>query len=577
MKTAVTVAALVWLLLVCQSYAWTINEVMVSGDEWIEICNPEAAELNLSLWKIRDNSTSNPDRIICENKSCVTNATHFLILGHNVNITTITNENVTYFYIDDKRIGNGLNNDADTINITGSNSSFIFSYNTSAEDESWSRIPDCYGNFTLARPTPGFENTRNDTSKKACDIAIRLETNDIFTGTLKYFIILNDSVCEGNKKEAKIEYWIENLFGDIIKNPHNTTVNITCFENISRKWTPRNIHGVDAFIIKAKVHALCNDTYGMNNYAEKIVILKGLKPEQESSIHIMKLYLGSDEKAKFGDIIKVKVSVYKGDTTKSSVKAWLEDDNEEKISRVTYANFYSKFSNNTLTLPLLINPNCDHKKSDGDYYIVVSGLGKIDRRKIRVEGISKTLCKTNKVYVPCSCQNEFRATQEAGITADFVDYPKNLYPNEEFNITVLVSNNMDKPINITIYSYIYKNGSLFSYGLGKGGWVKKWDANKLTVNISGNSARIVSLGNRVIGNAGTGEYKLKARIKLGNKKIDITRFVNITEPERIDVHIQSKVNKSHKKVTIPTAGVVASRRVSIFDIIINFFKNLLNL
>ncbi len=134
-----------------------INEVMVRGTEWVEIYNPNAELLNLSEWQIKDNYAT--DKL---NTSAVTNAAYFLIIAQNTSITNITSEPVTYFYVDDSKIGNGLADSGDNVNFYNQNCSSNFVYTSSQADKSWSF---CDGNWLLSSATPGKQNNCRESSQ----------------------------------------------------------------------------------------------------------------------------------------------------------------------------------------------------------------------------------------------------------------------------------------------------------------------------------------------------------------------------------------------------------------------------
>jgi len=96
-----------------------INEVMPQGVEWIEIYNSQNEELNLSEWQIQDNQAT--DNITCytiTNCSLLTNATSFVIIDRNINISQITNLTINYFYVDDNALGgSGLNNNGENLSF----------------------------------------------------------------------------------------------------------------------------------------------------------------------------------------------------------------------------------------------------------------------------------------------------------------------------------------------------------------------------------------------------------------------------------------------------------------------------
>lgn len=127
-------------------------------------------------------------------------------------------------------------------------------------------------------------------------------------------------------------------------------------------------------------------------------------PESEevnpSKLEIERAYLGNDNKAKFGDLIRVKIFVNKGNETKESVQLYLQDKNEEKISKVTKTNIEKKYLDYTLTLPIQIFPNCNQKYAEGEYEIVLEGLDLDDSKEIEISGITENLCEKVKKTCP---------------------------------------------------------------------------------------------------------------------------------------------------------------------------------
>ncbi len=68
----------------------------------------------------------------------------------------------------------------------------------------------------------------------------------------------------------EIEYWVEDLFGNIFRNPHKTT-------NLNKKsYTPRIETKVEVLKLIANItYIACNDSNKNDNYYEKLVIIKG--------------------------------------------------------------------------------------------------------------------------------------------------------------------------------------------------------------------------------------------------------------------------------------------------------------
>ncbi len=99
--------------------------------------------------------------------------------------------------------------------------------------------------------------------------------------------------------------------------------------------------------------------------------------------------------------------------------------------------------------------------------------------------------------------------------------------------------------------------------------------------------------NRIANDTEPGQYKLRVRIWLDDKKHDITRDILIKEPEELEPvnqttekenktkYNESEGNESESKINIPTAQIVSKSEGNWFstfiESIINFFKNLFNL
>lgn len=133
-----------------------INEVQSKNIEFVEIYNSNNAILNLSEWQIKDNSES--DRITCDNIpdcSLITNFSYFIIIGKNSNISNITINKINYFYVEDTKIGSGLNDDGDNVTFFNSEISTNSKYNSSSSGKSWQY---CSGNWIERVATPGAEN-----------------------------------------------------------------------------------------------------------------------------------------------------------------------------------------------------------------------------------------------------------------------------------------------------------------------------------------------------------------------------------------------------------------------------------
>ncbi|MEK6933126.1 MAG: lamin tail domain-containing protein [Nanoarchaeota archaeon] len=105
-----------------------------------------------------------------------------------------------------------------------------------------------------------------------------------------------------------------------------------------------------------------------------------------------------DENVKFGDLIEIKLNIYKADTRKNAINLVIENE-DYRISEIVNFNIFGKYINYTITVPAQIYPNCNGKYKEGEYKIKVTGLEENDEKKIKVFDINRKMCNiiTEKV------------------------------------------------------------------------------------------------------------------------------------------------------------------------------------
>lgn len=236
----------------------------------------------------------------------------------------------------------------------------------------------------------GFEVI--DTSGFSCDFGLQLKVNETL------FYEQGQSIefkPELNNKSFPfvIEYWIEDLFGEIVKPRLNTS-------NTNEKSWKINIQEQDrVLLLKAVAYPSCTDLNYSDNAAEKMFIVIRDEPETspseagetaaaESTIDIIEI---SPESASFGEILDAEVEIYKGATNKYSVSVWAEKDGKV-ISEKTKVHLKNKNTLYKITLPVQLDSNCNEKIKDGDAQLRVEGLGLQEEQKFTVEGINTKIC-----------------------------------------------------------------------------------------------------------------------------------------------------------------------------------------
>jgi hypothetical protein len=177
-----------------------------------------------------------------------------------------------------------------------------------------------------------------------------------------------------------IEYWIEDLFGNIIKKKVNTT-NIN-----SKSFTPK-ISEVDrVFLLKSNlIFTACNNKNNNLSSDNKFIITSKKEINQDSNITIEKVYLDKNNKISFGENLKVKLFIRKGQTKKTMVELQLRD---EKTIISETSKFYLNKQNQDhhISVLLKIKDNCDDKFDEKKYSLAVTGLETKDEMEIDVKG-----------------------------------------------------------------------------------------------------------------------------------------------------------------------------------------------
>jgi len=224
---------------------------------------------------------------------------------------------------------------------------------------------------------------------------------------------------------------------------------------------------------------------------------------KNSNFEIIDVYdRGSNKKAKFGQTIRVKVNVYKGNDTKNVVRLYVADEST-KISKESKISIYTRFTNYTLTVPIQLKPNCDEKYDDGDYTIFIRWTSEgsaQDSFPLEVRGITSSLCKTIKV--------EKKKASPGKFSYGVMDVPQEINVGEKFDLTVKLDNNDNQDIPIKLWSYVYRGSKSYSGDR---------EENMKEFTLKANSLQIIELGN-LVEDAEPGDYKFKVIVNKNNQK-----------------------------------------------------------
>jgi len=230
-------------------------------------------------------------------------------------------------------------------------------------------------------------------------------------------------------------------------------------------------------------------------------------------LNIEAIYLGRNNKAKFGETIRVRLKVLRGNTTRESISLYAEDSSNRDISKKTTFNIPERFTNNTITLPIQLIPNCNENFKDGTYFIVLSGLQEEDKEEFEIEGITETLCPERDEQIKTN-----------SLPVNIIEIPHEILMNEEIKIRVNLQNDAVTEQKWELWSYIYKGPKSIS---------GERTENLQEVTVPPNSSIDTTLTNTIEEGTREGEYKIKVKFKEKDKKTakEITQNIKVMAGE----------------------------------------------
>lgn len=329
-------------------------------DEWIHT-NPTPGYFTPQ----EINQTTNETNNMTTNQTI--NNTINVTINQTTNITTNQTINVT--------INNTINQ---TINIT-INNTINLTINQTTNNTSNNTI-----NISIN------ETTLENNSLEKCNITIGVRIKDdklIYYNkeSIKFYNNLN--VSPGYKIEYSIAYWVEDIYGNILKNEVQTN-------NLNEKsYTPSINEKTTAILIKNKIVNLsCNESYIqtniINDSAEKIIIIKNLEYKEKECAKCDKCESTSNkndedilvENSKVDVVIKensLELDIYRGNDRKYVINSEIQNENNRKISDLVKINL-EKYSGAIIELPL-------PTEECGEFSIVTEGLGFIDTQQYAID------------------------------------------------------------------------------------------------------------------------------------------------------------------------------------------------
>ena len=189
---------------------------------------------------------------------------------------------------------------------------------------------------------------------------------------------------------------------------------------------------------------------------------------------------------------------------------------------------------------------------------------------IRLVGLSSSLCKTKTVtkYKVNKESGEVQQRDEgstekvaelADFEFEFVSWEENVSFGDEFVTGVEMRNNLERVVNVSVYSYVIDGRARLSEGLTEDGvWKKSWTGNERELSVGPGEYVVVNLTNRMQKNV-TGNYTLKVKVK-GDVDDEIAREINVIEAVVVDDFFRVLCNATDRKTYLFLANGEAHER-----------------
>ena len=325
--------------------ALNINEIMYnplseSTNEWVELYN---AKNDYNLTRCYFNGKQLSGQIEKDSYLVLVRKEELFLQS----IANQTNETINLKILP-LSFGYGLNNNGGLIILNCTDFNVLFNYTgyidlvekgytlSKDQDGSWKESSQSGG-------TPGAENIfpsqpeeennpeeqsnqeiQQELQNQDCDWALNLELNEsIFQRDNLDFKLVIERI-EGGKQNVSVNGIIRNFYGEIVKE-YSPWKNASVTNYNSKKYSPNLPEGI--YQVSFWIEDLtCNDLNKKNDQVNKLLAINPDYGRLASSLEIENIYLGSDDKAEWGDQFTAKINLYKGNETKTAVELWVEKE-----------------------------------------------------------------------------------------------------------------------------------------------------------------------------------------------------------------------------------------------------------
>ena len=227
-------------------------------------------------------------------------------------------------------------------------------------------------------------NYSNNAQDGSCSVSITMISDKSFYNNSEKIVFYNNLTSK--YFPYVIEYWIESENGTILKSRLNTT------NTDAKSYTPRLSKPGNLILKNRLLFVDCNNTSSFTS-SEKTVFVN-VDVSHIANITISSFNIGTDKKAKLGDILRPTASVYTGILGNGSIKVEIVN-----ITSVFNLSVYGNYEYYDFKPEIEIPSDCNI--STGNYTLKATFLDLISTKDFVIEND----CKFNSTFIDSSPDN----------------------------------------------------------------------------------------------------------------------------------------------------------------------------
>ena len=442
----------------------------------------------------------------------------------------------------------------------------FMSYTGTTEGSSWSGIDD---EWYETSPTPGEDNEYTGD----CIWFLYIDMNNSLFKPEDFSFTITVSRIAGLIDNVTVRGAIEDANGNSAAQ-YAPWTNETVVSDRSQKYSPNLNDGFYQASFWFE-NPPCLDVDPNDYRVTRAFAISSTYQQADSTLAINNVNLGSDNKVPWGGQFTVELAVYKGNTTATTLAAWVEKEGKQ-VSKKTTLNAERPYQFYPLTLPLQLIPNCNQELADGIAAVIIEGLGKRTEESITIAGVDNDVCKKytsqikkelKKLEQQQKKQNKEKGNGTAAKDQQFFleELPASISPGGVLRVQAHIFNQDKIKHDYRLWSYLFRGNKCYSCqdsALAR-------EANLQKFTLAQQETKDIEFLLKLDEQAKEGEYKVKVKMLKDEQKTEkeLTSLIYVLLEEKEEQkeklkEAESSLSALSKKDEQQPAFLLQKRKVS---------------